>query len=61
VHIGFSRYEPACSINGYVMTSNAAIHRYEPPPLLFDWLRRTRNEPLSYVYCGSIIDSWREG
>ena len=48
VHIGCSRCEPACSINSYVMTSNAGIRSYEPPPIPFAWPRSTRNGPLSH-------------
>jgi hypothetical protein len=40
-------YEPACSINSYVMTSNAGIHSYELLPILFARLPSTRIGPLS--------------
>jgi hypothetical protein len=49
VHIGCSRSEPACSINSYVMTSNAGIHSYEPLPIPFARLRSTRIGPLSDI------------
>jgi hypothetical protein len=47
VHIGCSKFEPACSITSYVVISNAGIRSYEPLPIPFAWPRSTQNGPLS--------------